>query len=167
MISRERHARGREAGYLRPMRAPAAIAVLATLTASALTVGCKSAEECKLTSTVDGFEPSCTGELITYVGETRLFLYGTGGSLTAYLPPDLGPGTYGGNSGNGLTVIFDTGTDQELANERLSTVTVAWVEEAEAQVRIAFEFEGGQITGPLNVPVTRVDGGADGTDTGT
>lgn len=166
MISRERHAGGCEAGYLRPMRAPTAITVLAALAISVLAGACKPAEECKLTSTLDAFEPSCSGELITYVGETRLFLYGTGGSLTAYLPPDVAPGTYGGNSGNGLTVILDTGTDQELANDRLSTVTVAWVEDAEAQVRIALEFDGGKVTGPLNVPVTRVDGGADPDDTG-
>ena len=119
---------------------------------------CKPAEDCGMTSALDSFEPLCSGELIQYVGETRVFIYGTGGTLTAFLPEEVAVGVYGGTSGNPLTVILDqTGGEALRADDRLRTLTVARIAAGEAELRIIADFDGQAIKGPLVVPVTSAE----------
>ena len=107
-----------------------------------------------MTSALDAFEPLCSGEMIQYVGETRVFINGLGGTMTAFLPESVAPGTYGGTSGQPLTVILDLSAgDELLADDRLSSITFARVDEDEAELRIVADFDGQAVKGPLIVPI--------------
>lgn len=140
-----------------PARLPSHRAALAAAALLALSA-CKADEDCVMTSALESFEPLCSGEMIQYVGETRVFIYGQGGTLTAFLPEEVVVGTYGGTSGNPLTVILDqTGGEELLADDRLSTLTFARIDEEEAELRILADFDGQAIKGPLVVSVTSAE----------
>lgn len=130
---------------------------------------CQPDDDCKMSSTVPGFEPLCRGTLNRYVGENRLFVSGTGAEVIAYLPGELEPGTYGGTSGNPLTVILATPEGESLGIDRLTTVTFARIEATEAELRLQFEFDEGVIEGPLRVSIEdlRPDDTGQAGDTGS
>ena len=117
-------------------------------------VACKSAPECKIQSSVDFFEPFCSGELIRFSQEARLVLSGAGGTLTAYLEPDPQAGIYGGDSGNSLTVTITGGENDILAIDRQTSLTVASVDDSTLEGRIMAVFEEGEVSGPFTVSVS-------------
>ena len=96
--------------------------------------------------------------MIQYDGESRLAVGGYGGVLTLYLPEDLeADTTYGGTTGNPLLAILSL-TDlgrEEVAFSRTSTMTLARIESKEAELRLNLDFDSGEISGPLVVPVSQ------------
>ena len=103
-----------------------------------LSLGCAepAAPTCELTSTIEGFEPSCEeAELHEFEGESRLIVAGTGGTLVAYLPEQLSEQVYGGTSGNYLLVLLEIGGVELSPNDRQTTVTFGELTDDQATVR--------------------------------
>lgn len=113
--------------------------------------------DCGVTSTLTDFTPTCdAAELAHYTGETRFFLPGQGGVLTAYLPAALAEVVYGGQSGNYLQVVleYDDGGSEQVSDTRGSTLTIGALSDTTAEVRVDLRFDGGDVKGPVTVPVT-------------
>ena len=153
MIARHRPAR-------LPLRAsPATLLLLSSLHASACTA---EDDACAVTSTHPRFLPDCDdARLVFHDAETRFALAGTdpqGGSaaVVAYLPAGASEGTYGGTTGNYLALLLEL-DDAELGpNNRTTTLTIGVLESGTAEIGISAEFDDGDISGALMVPV--VDG---------
>ena len=118
-------------------------------------LSCGDVNDCTLSSDVPSFIPDCdTAQLVRYAGESRLAIGGSGGVLTLYLPEDLDAGTiYGGTSGNALLSILSLSDREEIAFDRTSTMTIAQIGPAEAELQLSLDFDSGAIEGPLQVPV--------------
>ena len=117
---------------------------------------CQPATEpdCGLTSSLPGFEPRCeTAATIRYVGETRFFVEGTAGLLTAYLPEQLESQRYGGTSGNPLVLLLSLERGDETAKARTSWLTIGEVRPHEVEIHLNAEFEGGTISGSVQSPM--------------
>lgn len=102
-------------------------------------IACTDGEPaCELRSTVASYTPACEAWLVVYPEEARVFIDEV---LVAYLPPAPQPNTtYGGQSGNAMTVILD----EELANARGSTLTFG---PDLGEARIDFRFDSGEVVG--------------------
>jgi hypothetical protein len=121
-----------------------------------LLLSCGDTEDCTLLSAVPDFTPSCdSAELVRYDGESRLAVGGIGGVLTLYLPEELEADTYGGMTGNPLLAILTLTTQgsEETAFGRTSTMTIARIGPTEAELRLSLDFDSGEVSGPLVVPV--------------
>jgi hypothetical protein len=121
-----------------------------------LLLSCGDADDCTLHSEIAAWTPDCTtAELVHYDGESRLAVGGFGGALTLYLPQDLEVGTtYGGMTGNPLLAILSLTSGDETAFGRTSTMTLARIGPSEAELQLTLDFDSGDVSGPLVVPVS-------------
>lgn len=119
-------------------------------------LSCDASDDCALRSEVETWTPDCTtAELVRYDGESRLAVGGFGGVLTLYLPEDIeADTTYGGMTGNPLLAILSLAEGDETAFGRTSTMTLARIGPAEAELQLSLDFDSGAISGPLVVPVS-------------
>ena len=126
-----------------------------------LSLACAPPLECTLQSTLEGFQPDCSAELVQYPQESRLALSGDSGTLLAYLPPELQPETiYGGTSGSPLIVILELALPSGVARtlspiERTSTLSLIDLRVGSADLYLSLSFEEGALSGPISVPVRR------------
>ena len=103
-------------------------------------LGCvdgETVEGCGLDTTIPGWEPACSAVLIEYETDALVVV---DDRLEAWLPQPLEDETYGGQTGNDLTLLFDG----DLATGRVSTVTLA---DGGATVRIDATFDAGTVSG--------------------
>lgn len=94
-------------------------------------------DACGLTTTLPGWTPACDASWDVYEEDALLEV---DGRLEAWLPRPLEDVTYGGQTGNELTLLFDG----ELASGRISTVRLA---DTQTTVRIEATFDAGTISG--------------------
>jgi hypothetical protein len=121
-----------------------------------LLLSCGDTSDCALQSEVEAWTPDCTtAELVRYDGESRLAIGGFGGVLTLYLPEDIAADTtYGGMTGNPLLAVLSLTTGDETAFGRTSTMTLAQLGPSEAELQLTLDFDRGEVSGPLVVPVS-------------
>ena len=112
-------------------------------------------DPCSLSSAVPDFTPVCeSAELVQYSGESRLAVSGEDGVLVLYLPEDLESGTkYGGTTGNPLLAVLTLTGREEVAFARMSTMTLDSIGPQEAELSLSLDFDSGDVSGPLVVPV--------------
>jgi hypothetical protein len=111
---------------------------------------------CTLVSNVADYQPICEDAVLAQYGdESRLVVPSDSGALVAYLPGDLSEETYGGTSGNPLTILLDLDGGTSFAQARSSHVTIARLDLYDAELQITASFEAGTIEGPLFVDVTQ------------
>jgi hypothetical protein len=129
--------------------------MLFLLLACALPDGDDERDDCEVEASIADFEPECeTALLLRYTGESRLQLPGNGGTLTAFLPEDVQPIEYGGESGQWLHVVLDLGSTELVAVPEQTTLRVAELRDSEADFFLQVVFEGGAVEGPLTAGIS-------------
>ncbi|MCP4808249.1 MAG: hypothetical protein GY913_27965 [Proteobacteria bacterium] len=105
-----------------------------------LALACTASEPvdtCGVETTIPGWTPGCEATLSLYEDDALLLV---DDRLEAWLPRPLEDTSYGGQTGNDLTLLFDG----ELATSRISLVTLA---DEQTTVRIDATFSAGTVSG--------------------
>jgi len=109
-----------------------------------LVAGCPEPppDACSLSSTVPDYTPACEAALVTWPDEVRLRV---DGRIEALLPPDPEEDTtYGGTTGNPMTVFLD----EELGEAWESTITLG---PERSTARLDLTFATGTVVGVVDL----------------
>ena len=105
-------------------------------------------ELCELNSSYPGYTPECSAVLAQFPEESRLQV---DGRLTAFLPPNVQADvSYGGLSGNPLTILLDD--DPAISRESTLTFGPDFL-----SARILAVFDAGQVSGVLEPTLVEAD----------
>jgi len=126
--------------------------------------GCAPPEEdngCAVESEQEDFQAVCSQAVLGLYPEQSILEFpgGSDATLTAYFEANPSIQSYGGETGNSLTVLLEVGSDSWTAVGRKTSLTIASLDGDTAELRIEAHFadglnvDGFRIAGPFEATV--------------